>query len=91
MSEDRCHVLEGEAGEQPGQESIPFLCQSELLVEIDGSLVREEMTGLDLDQSGGDEQELAGDLDVEILHHLEIRQVLRHQVSKAQLGDLDLM
>src|SRR5581483_8472998 len=54
-------VLERLALEQPGEEEVALLPEGELLVELDVVPPGQEPAGLQLDQGGGDEQELGGD------------------------------
>ena len=59
------HVLERLALEQAGQEQVALLPEGELLVEVDVVAAGQQAAGLQLDQGGGDEQELGGDVEVE--------------------------
>ena len=59
-------VLEGLALEQPGEEQVALLPQGQLVVEVEIGVVGQQPAGLELDQGGGDEQELGGDLEVEV-------------------------
>ena len=65
MGEDRGDVLEGEAGEQAGEQPIALLGEQQLLVEVDVGVAGEQAAGLQLDEGGGDHQELGGDLEIE--------------------------
>jgi hypothetical protein len=58
-------VLERLALEQAGEQQVALLPQRELLVEVDVGAARQQAPGLELDQRGGDQQELGGDVEVE--------------------------
>ena len=58
-------VLERLALEQAGQEQVALLPEGQLLVEVDVVAAGQQAAGLQLDQGGGDEQELGGDVEVE--------------------------
>ena len=59
-------VLERLALQQPGQQQVALLPQGQLVVEIDVVATRQQPAGLELDQGGGDQQELGGDVEVEL-------------------------
>ena len=58
-------VLERLALEQAGEQQVALLPEGQLLVEVDVVAAGQQAAGLQLDQRGGDEQELGGDVEVE--------------------------
>src|SRR5690606_31319429 len=82
-------VLERLALEQTGEEEVALLPERQLLVELDVVPTWQEAAGLELDERGGDEQELGGDVEVEgalgLAHPVELGQV---GVDDAREGDL---
>ena len=58
-------VLEGLALEQAGEQEVALLPEGELVVEVDVGVLGQEALALQLDEGGGDQQELGGDLEVE--------------------------
>ena len=58
-------VLERLALEQPGEQEVALLPQGELVVEVERCRARQQPAGLELDERGGDQQELGGDVEVE--------------------------
>ena len=77
-------VLEGLALEQPGEEQVALLPEGQLVVEVDVVVLGQEAAGLQLDQGGGDQQELGGDVEVEVLHPLQLGQVGVDDVDQAR-------
>ncbi len=51
----------------------------------------QQAAGLELDERGGDEQELGGDVEVELLHALDLGQVGVDDAGQADLVDVDLL
>ena len=91
VGENRGDVLEGQAGEEAGQQTVPLLLQRQLLIDVDGLGPGEQVPGLELDEGGGDDQELRGEFEVEGAHPLEMVEVLGDQHAQAELGDVDLV
>ena len=60
-------VLEGLALEQPGEQQVALLPERQLLVEVDVVVAGQQPPGLELDERGGDQQELGGDVEVDDL------------------------
>ena len=58
-------VLERLALEQPGQQQVALLPQRQLLVELDVVAAGQQPAGLQLQQHGGDQQELGRHVEVE--------------------------
>ena len=83
-------VLERLALEQPGEQQVALLPQGELVVEVDGRRTRQQAAGLELDERGGDQQELGGEVEVERLHALDLDQVGVDDAGQADLVDVDL-
>ena len=72
-------------------EAIAFLGEQEILVEFDGAVARKQPAGLQLDEGGGDDEELRCHLEVHGPHQVEMGEVLRHEIGQSQLGDLETM
>ena len=51
---------------------------------------RQQHPGLDVDQGGGHHQPLPRNIDVQILHDLEVLQVLLRDVGNGNVPDIDL-
>ena len=69
-------VLERLALEQAGQQQVALLPQGQLVVEVEVVVAGQQAPGLQLDEGGGDEQELGGHLEVERRSHaLELAEV----------------
>ena len=90
-TENLTHVLERLALEQPGQQQIPLLPQRQLLVEIHVLATRQQATGLQFDQGGGNQQELGGHLEVQRLHGPQLAQIRVHDDRQADLVDVHLL
>ena len=84
-------VLERLALEQTGEQRVPLGVQQQLLVEVGVVPAREQALGLELDQGGGDEEELGGEVEVEALHALELDQVAVDDAAQRDLVDVDLL
>ena len=65
-------VLERLALDEPGEEQVALRPEGQLVVEVDVVVAGQQAPGLQLDQRGRDEQELGGDVEVELLHRLEL-------------------
>jgi hypothetical protein len=84
-------VLERLALEQAGQQQVALLPQGQLVVEVDVAVVGQQPAGLELDQGGGDEEELGGQVEVQLLHALELGQVGVDDVGQRDLVEVDLL
>ncbi len=84
-------VLEGLALHQPGEEEVPLGPQRQLVVEVEVVLTGEEPAGLELDEGGGDEQELGGDVQAEVLHGVELGQVGVDDLGEGDVVELYLL
>ena len=89
-AEHRGDVLERLALEQPGEQQVALLPQRQLLVEVDVGAARQQAPGLELDERGGDQQELGRDVEVEGLQTLDLGQVGVDDGGQADLVDVDL-
>ena len=85
------HVLERLALEQAGEQEVALLPQRQLVVEVDVGAAGQQTAGLELDERGGDEQELGGDVEVELLHALDLGEVGVDDPGQADLVDVDLL
>ena len=63
----------------------------ELLKLCDLLLLREEHTGLDIEQIGRHLHELACDLEIELFHGVEVFQILIEDLRNFDVPDLDLV
>ena len=61
----RDDVLERLALEQAGEQQVALLPQRQLVVEVDVGAAGQQAAGLQLDERGGDQQELGGHVEVE--------------------------
>ena len=84
-------VLERLALEEAGQQQVALLPQGQLLVEVDVLAVGQQPAGLQLDQRGGDEQELRGHVEIEGLHPLHLDQVGVDDPGQRDLVEVDLL
>ncbi len=84
-------VLERLALEQPGQEEVALLEAQQLLVELEVLDAGEQAAGLELDQRGGDEEELGGDVEVERVHAVELGEVGVDDLGQRHLPQLHLL
>ena len=91
FTEHSTDVLEGLAFEQPGEEKISFLPESELFVEVDVFTSGKEPTSLQFDQRGGDQQEFGGHVEIEELHLVDLGQIRVDDESQIHLVDVDLL
>ena len=89
--EHRRDVLERLAVEQPGEEQITFLPQGQLVVEVDVGGAGKQPAGLELDERGGDQQELRGDVEVERLHPFDLGEVGVDDARQADLVEVHLL
>ena len=92
---DRGHgdrgVLERLALDEPGQQQVPLLPEGQLVVEVDVAVAGEQPLGLQLDQGGGDEEELGGQVQVHLLEPVEVHQVGVDDVGEPDLVEVDLV
>ena len=84
-------VLERLALQQAGQQEVALLPKGQLVVELDVGAAGEQPPGLQLDERGGDQQELGGDVEVERLHALDLVEVGVDDPGQADLVDVDLL
>ena len=84
-------VLERLALEQAGQQQVALLPQRELVVEVDVVVAGQQAAGLELDQGRGDQQELGGDVEVEVLQPVELGQVGVDDRGERDLVEVDLL
>src|SRR5205823_13129661 len=84
-------VLERLALEQPGEQEVALLEEGQLLVEVDVVAARQQPAGLELDEGGGDEQELGGDVEVEVAHAVDLDQVGVDDRAQGDLVEVDLL
>ena len=84
-------VLERLALDEAGEQQVALFPQGELLVEVAVVGAGQQSAGLQLDQRGGDQQELGGDVEVERLHLLELDQVAVDDDRQVDLVDVDLL
>ena len=68
-----------------------LLPEGQLLVEVDVVVARQQALGLQLDERGGDEQELGGDVEIEPVHRLELGDVGVDDDRQPQLVEVDLL
>jgi hypothetical protein len=90
LREDLGDVLEGLRLEQTGEQHVALFPQRELVVEVDVGGIRQQATGLELDQRGGDQQESGRDVEVEQLHPLDLGEVGVDDARQVDLVDVDL-
>ena len=91
LPQDQRSVLEGLALDQTRQQEIPLLPQTEFVVEIDLVVVGQEPAGLELDQRGRDQEKLGGDLEVELLHAIQLAEVRIDNLVQVDLVEIDLL
>src|SRR5207245_1985891 len=84
-------VLERLALQQAGEEQVALLEQQQLVVEVEVVAARQQAAGLELDERGGDEEELGGHLEIEMVHALELGQVAVDDAGQRDLVDVDLL
>ena len=84
-------VLERLALDEAGEQQVALFPQCELLVEVAVGGARQQPPGLQLDQRGGDQQELGGDIEVERLHLLDLDQIGVDDGRQVDLVDVDLL
>ena len=91
LPQDQRSVLEGLALDQACQQEIPLLPQTEFVVEIDLVVVGQQPAGLEFDQCGGDQEKLGGDLEVELLHAIQLAEVRINDLVQVDLVEIDLL
>ena len=84
-------VLERLALEQARQQEVALLEAQQLFVELELVEAREQAAGLELHQRGGDEQELGGDVEVELLEAVELGDVGVDDLAERDLPELHLL
>ena len=84
------NVLERLAFEEAGEQQVALLPQRQFLVEVDVVAPGKEAPCLQFDQGRGDEQELGGDLQVEVVHQPQLGQVGVDDGAQRHLVDVDL-
>ena len=84
-------VLERLALDEAGEQQVALGPQRQLLVEVEVVVARQEAAGLQLDQRGGDEEELGGDVEAQLLHRLELGQVRVDDLAEADVVELHLL
>ena len=89
--ERRGCVFERLALEQSRQQQIALLEQPQLFVEVDVVAPGQQTAGLELDERGGDQQELGRDLEVHLTHTLELGQVAVDDAGERHLVEIDLL
>ena len=77
--------------EEPGQQAVALLEAGQLLVVVDVVGPGQELAGLELDQDGGDHQELGGGLEVEGLAGRHLGDEGVDEVRHADVVDVDLV
>ena len=90
-AEDLGDVLERLALDQPRQQQVALFPQRQLVVEIDVVGTGQQAARLELDQGGGDQHELGGDVEVEPLHVLDLLQIAVDDDRQVDLVDVDLL
>ena len=91
MGENRGDILERQVHQEPRQEPVSLLCQRQLVVEVDLPVIGKEMAGLQLDERRRNQQELARHREIHAGHHIEVLEILGHEIGQAEFGDLNLM
>ena len=93
--EDRRHVLERLALEESCEQLVALLPQRQLLVEIEVVAPGEQTTCLQLDERRGDEEELGGDVEIELLgvggDAIELGEVGVDDAAERHLVQVDLL
>src|SRR5439155_24234441 len=84
-------VLEGLALEQAGQQEVALLESQQLFVELELVDARQQATGLQLDQRGRDQEELGGDVEVELLHAVELGEIRVDDLTERHLPQLHFL
>ena len=84
-------VLERLALEQAGEQQVALLPQGQLVVEVDVGRPGQQAAGLELDERGGDQQELGGDVEIERLHPLDLGEVGVDDARQADLVEVHLL
>ena len=90
-AEHRGDVLERLALEQAGEQQVALLPQGQLVVEVDVVAAGQQAAGLQLDERGGDQQELGGHVEVERLQPVELGQVGVDDRRQRHLVEVDLL
>ena len=90
LEHDR-RVLERLALEQAGEQQVALLPQGQLVVEVEVGLVGQQSPRLQLDERRRDEQELGGDLEVELLELGQLGQVGVDDGRQRHLVEVDLL
>ena len=91
MRQHRGDILEGDAGQQSSQQTVPLLEKRQIVIDIEIGLIWEQMPGLEVDESCRDEEKLRGDVQIEFAHLIEMGQVLRDDVGEADGRYVHLM
>lgn len=90
-AEDSTHVLERLALEEPRQQEVALLPESEFLVEIDVLSSGQQTTSLQFHEGGRDQQELGRHVEIERLHGLDLVQIGVDDARQVDLVDVDLL
>lgn len=91
FGQDVRRVFERLAVEQSSDEEVPFLPQREFVVEIDIGVLGQQAFALEFDEGGGDQEELGGDLQIEMLQFLDLGEVGIDDARKGDLVQIDLL
>ena len=84
-------VLERLALQQPSQEQVALLPQGQLLLQIAVVPPGEQAAGLELDQGGGDEEELGGHVQIDGGHLGQLGQIGVHDAADRDLVEVHLL
>src|SRR5690606_33321863 len=84
-------LLEGLALDEAVEQEVALLPQRQLVVDVHVVALRQQAAGLQLDERGRDEQELAGHVEVEALHPLELGEVAVDDGRQLHLVEVDLL
>ncbi len=88
---DAGRVLEGLAFEQAGEQEVALLEAHQLLVEIDVLPPRQEPARLQLDERRRDQEELGRDVEIDMLHPLDLGAEDVDDPGQRDLPEVDLL
>ncbi len=84
-------VLEHLAVDEPSQKQVALVPEGQLVVEVEIVVAGQQAPGLQLDEGGGDEEELGGDLEIDRLHAVELGQIGVDDPLQRDLVEIDLL
>lgn len=87
----RDEALDQDLAERVSVEPVELVIQLLIVTAFGGALVRDERCGLDVEEGGGNQQEVARNIEVESLQALNLGEVLLGHLRDGDGPDVDLL